>query len=240
MGTKAGGSDGVIQHTVGLALAASVLLIGLCLAIVTAVLSRLSGDEISGWLPVWSKHLMLSAVAIVPEQYQARYLEEWGGELAAFRDRRLSGLAFAWRLRRRARSVNAALLDSPTVAEVFEIEPPPSAKALDPQAVAEIVRKVVEKTRPADDRSGRRVVEDLKASLSDFEVDHLVRKLTERYVEEVSRRRADARASGRQWEPPSWDRLDPWDFITRRPPPARTIRRRISRSGRRSERRRWP
>jgi hypothetical protein len=69
--------------------------LGIAFACVTAILAKLSSDEVSGWIPVWSIKLLNSAVAIIPPEHQERYREEWLAEFAAFRGRRVSGLRFA-------------------------------------------------------------------------------------------------------------------------------------------------
>jgi hypothetical protein len=184
----------MIGFSLGVLGAAALLVIGLIFTILTAVLAKLSGDEVSGWLPVWSNHFLESAVSVVAPEYQDRYREEWKAELAAFRDRRLSGLRFAWRLRRRARSVNAALAESDGLGNVFEPEPIPGAdrRPLDAETIAEIVRRVVERSRPRSQRRFEEILEEMREILD--EIDHEVAgALASEYVGDIAEKRRAAR-----------------------------------------------
>jgi len=184
----------MIDFSLGMLGAVALVVSGLVFAVVTAVLARLSGDEVSGWLPVWSNHFLEAAVAAVPEEYQDRYREEWKAELAAFRDRKLSGLRFAWRLRRRAKSVNAALSENQGLGNVFEPESIPVGKSpLDPDAIAEIVQRVVDRSRPRDQRRFEEILEEMREILR--EIDHEVAgDLANRYVGDIAEKRRAARA----------------------------------------------
>ena len=174
--------------------AAALLVVGLLFAILTAVLAKLSGDEVSGWLPVWSHHFLESAASVVAPEYQDRYREEWKAELAAFHDRKLSGLRFAWRLRRRAHSVNAALSENDGLGNVFEPEVAQTPKTpLDPDAIAEIVRRVVERSRPRTQRRFEEILEEMREVLS--EIDHeAATDLANEYVGDIAEKRRAARS----------------------------------------------
>lgn len=183
----------MIGFSVGVLGAAALLIVGVLFTTLTAVLAKLSGDEVSGWLPVWSNHFLESAVSVVAPEYQDRYREEWKGELAAFRDRKLSGLRFAWRLRRRAHSVNAALVENDGFGDVFEPEPVPTAsRPLDADAIAEIVRRVVERSRPRNQRQFEEILEEMREVVG--EIDHEVASaLTREYVGDIAEKRRAGR-----------------------------------------------
>lgn len=185
----------MIGQSLAIAGAISVLILGIVLAVVTAVLAKLSGDEVSGWLPVWTNSLLESAASVVPAEHRDRYREEWKGELAAFRERRLSGLRFAWRLRRRARSVSVALVENAGIGEVFEqAEPAPTgSRPLDPEAIAEIVRRVVERTQPRHQRRFAEILEEMREIVGDIRRDEAVSSLTNEYVGDISELRRQAR-----------------------------------------------
>jgi hypothetical protein len=175
----------MIVSSIGVLVLLGVVVGGLAFSILTAVLAKLSGEELSGWLPVWTNRLLEAAVSIVPVEYRERYRCEWRAELAAFRDRRVSALAFAWRLRRRARSVNAALLEDERIVRTIEAEPPVGVKPLDPQAVAAIVRRAVEKTRSSKPWAGEDALEDLMDALSSLGIEELPAEITKRYLDSV-------------------------------------------------------
>jgi len=183
----------MIDFSLGVLAAAALLVGGALFTILTAVLAKLSGDEVSGWLPVWSNHFLESAVSVVAPEHQDRYREEWKAELAAFRDRKLSGLRFAWRLRRRARSVNAALAENDSLGNVFEPEPvPTTGRPLDADAIAEIVQRVVERSRPRHRRRFEEILEEMREMLS--EIDHEVPSaLASEYVGEIAEQRRAGR-----------------------------------------------
>jgi hypothetical protein len=184
----------MIDFSLGVFGAAALLAVGVLFTVLTAVLAKLSGDEVSGWLPVWSHHFLESAVSVVATEYQDRYREEWKAELNAFRDRRVSGLRFAWRLRRRARSVNAALLENDGLGKIFEPESAQAIKApLDSDAIAEIVRRVVERSRPRDQRRFEEILEEMREMLG--EIDHdVATDLADDYVGDISEKRRAARS----------------------------------------------
>lgn len=183
----------MIDFSLGVLAAAALLVGGLLFTILTAVLAKLGGDEVSGWLPVWSNHFLKSAVSVVAPEYQERYREEWKAELAAFRDRRLSGLRFAWRLRRRAKSVNAALVENEGLGSVFESEPMPTTGApLDADTIAEIIQRVVDRSRPRHQRRFEEILEEMREILG--EIDHDVATVLAReYVGKIAKQRRAAR-----------------------------------------------
>lgn len=197
----------MIEDSLGLLLAIIVAGGALFFAVATAILAKLSGDEISGWLPVWSMRFLESAVSRVPADHRERYREEWKAELAAFRDRRLAGLRFAWRLRRRARSVNEALSETEGVGDVFQAEPPVVRKPLEAEVVAEIIRRVVERTRPKDD-DWEEILEEMKAALEDLDASEMVAAITERYLGDVTRREARKKKLWKKLVRPADSELD--------------------------------
>jgi hypothetical protein len=164
----------------------STAFLGIAILCITATLAKLSSDEVSGWIPVWSIRLLDSAVAIIPPEHRDRYREEWLAELAAFHGRRVSGLRFAWRLRRRARSMHDALRESKALDEVFESEAPPvEVRALDPEAVAAIVRRAVDKTKPRSQRGSDELLDVLIKSLAGLEIGDLPAQITRHYVDDL-------------------------------------------------------
>jgi hypothetical protein len=157
------------------------------------MVAKLSGDEVAGWLPVWSNHFLESAVAVMAPEYRDRYREEWKAELASFRDRKLSGFRFAWRLRRRARSVNAVLAENEGLDNVFEPEPVQATRRpLDPDAIAEIVQRVVERSRPRSQLRFEELLEEMREILS--EIDHgVASNLADEYIGDITERRRAGR-----------------------------------------------
>lgn len=183
----------MIEFSLGVLAAAALLTGGVLFTVLTAVLAKLSGDEVSGWLPVWSNHFLESAVSVVAPEYQDRYREEWKAELAAFRDRKLSGLRFAWRLRRRAKSVNAALVENDGLGNVFESEPATtSGRPLDADAIAEIVQRVVDRSRPRHQRRFEEILEEMREILGHIDHD-AANALTRKYVGEIAKQRRAGR-----------------------------------------------
>lgn len=183
----------MIDYSLGVLAAAALLVVGVLFTVLTAVLAKLGGDEVSGWLPVWSNHFLESAVAVVAPEYQDRYREEWKAEMAAFRNRKLSGLRFAWRLRRRAKSVNAALAENAGLGNVFEPEAKPTGgRPLDADAIAEIVQRVVDRSRPRHQRRFEEILEEMRQILG--EIDHDVASaLAREYEGEIAEQRRAAR-----------------------------------------------
>jgi hypothetical protein len=174
--------------------ATALLITGVFFSVASAVLAKLSGDEVSGWLPVWSNRLLDSAVSRVPPEHQNRYREEWKAELAAFRDRKLSGLRFAWRLRRRARRVSAALVENDGLDSVFESEPQPiSRRPLDPSTIASIVQRAVERTKPANQAPFAEIVREMREVLGNIEEDEVAHLLTQAFVVSIAEMRREAR-----------------------------------------------
>lgn len=184
----------MIDFSLGVFAAAVLSFVGVLFFVLTAVLAKLSGDEVSGWLPVWSNRFLESAASLVAPEYQDRYREEWKAELAAFRDRRLSGLGFAWRLRRRAKSVNAALEEHVSLGNLFEPEPAPLAsRPLDADTIAEIVRRVVERSRPRNQLRFEEIIEEMREILGDIDKEEFARALARDYVGDISEKRREAR-----------------------------------------------
>jgi hypothetical protein len=187
----------MIGQSLALLGAALILFLGVFVAVATAVLAQLSGDEVSGWLPVWSNHLLESAVSLVPIEYQDRYREEWKAELASFRDRPLSGLRFAWRLRRRARCVSDVLADNETLGQMLEAAEPAPAdggpRPLEADAIAEIVRRVVERSRPRRQRKFAEILDEMREIIGEVRRDEVAGDLTAEYVDDISALRRQAR-----------------------------------------------
>jgi hypothetical protein len=227
----------MIDISLGALALAAMTASGVVFACLTAVLAKVSSDEVSGWLPVWSAHLLDSAVAIVPLDYQERYREEWRAELAAFEGRGLSALRFAWRLRRRARLVREALCEVEGLRGVFEPEPPPvELTPLDATAVAAIVRKAVEKSGSRDPWKGQEVIEALRASLEGLDVEQRPAEITQRYLTTFRDWREEERKAP-QLGKIDWSR-DP--FPGWGPKSARAIAEDVARRQRASEKRRRP
>jgi hypothetical protein len=184
----------MIGFSLGALGAAALLIIGLVFTVLTAVLAKLSGDEVSGWLPVWSNHFLESAVSVVAPEYQDRYREEWKAELAAFHDRKLSGLRFAWRLRRRARSVDAVLSENDGLGKVFEPESAPVAsRPLEPDVIAEIVRRVVERSRPRNQLRFEEILNEMRELLGEIDQE-VAGDLAREYVGDISEKRRAGRS----------------------------------------------
>ncbi len=80
---------------------------GVCL-LALAVLKKLLVDEISGSLTSLSEHLIRLASARLAGHAE-RYREEWLAELAALKERRISGLRYAVGVLRGSRSLAATL-----------------------------------------------------------------------------------------------------------------------------------
>lgn len=176
----------MIESSLGAAVLAGTALLGIVFACVTAILAKLSSDEVTGWLPVWSSRFLKSAVSILPEDHRARYTQEWLAELAAFNQRRVAGLLFAWRLRRRAHSVHDALSEAEGLNGALESESPPTeVKPLDPEAVAAIVRRAVDKTRWRDGQAEKELIAFLMDSLEGLEIGDRPAEITRRYLDEL-------------------------------------------------------
>jgi hypothetical protein len=146
---------------------------------------QLTAEEISGWLPIWSRGLLSSAVKRLPVAQRTRYREEWRAELVAYRGRPVAGILFAWRLRSRADSVSEAILEEEELGRFPETNPFPSTRALTPEAIAAIVRRVVEHSRPSDVRSARQIIDSIRCSLEELQVDGEYRMLLARYLRNV-------------------------------------------------------
>jgi hypothetical protein len=149
------------------------------------VVVQLVAEEVSGWLPIWSRGLLSAAVRRLPVAQQSRYRDEWRAELAAYRGRPLAGILFTWRLRRRAHSVSEAILEEEELGRFPEANPFPSARPLTPEAIAAIVRRVVERSRPSDVRSARQIIDSIRCSLEELNVDGEYRMLLARYLRNV-------------------------------------------------------
>jgi hypothetical protein len=184
-------------------LGAGGLLVGLGAAVITAVLSRLAADEVSAWAPVWARGLLAASIKRLPVAQMDRYREEWNAELATYAGHPVAGILFALRLRRRAASVCKAILEEEELGRFPEPNPFPGMKPLTPEVIAEIVRRVVERTKPDDVRSARQIIDSIRTSLEDLKVDDQYRLIMARYLRNVDpawpgllhqKKRAEAKA----------------------------------------------
>ncbi len=205
----------MIDGSLGLLMVVGGAIIGVVFASVTAVLGRLGSDEVSGWIPVWSNRFLDSAVSLVPPEHQDRYRKEWRAELTAFKTRPLSGLRFAWRLRRRAHSVGEVLCETQSASNLFTSEAPAvEREPLDAEAIAAIVRRVVDKTRPTNERRPEEdLIESLMEARDDLEVDDALAEIAHRYLNNLRAwRREEARRkrTPRQTRPRANRRFRPW------------------------------
>lgn len=155
------------------------------LTLATGVLIQLVAEEISGWLPIWSRVLLRGAVKRLPAAQRARYRDEWLAELTTYRGRPLGGILFVWRLRRRANSVSEAILDEEDLGRFPAVNPFPNLKPLTSEAIAEIVRRVVERSRPQDLRSSRQIINSIRSSLEELEIDGSFKFFLARYLRTV-------------------------------------------------------
>jgi hypothetical protein len=170
---------------INLILGAGVGALGLLIAIAISVAAKLGGEEFSGWIPVWTRGLLRSAVRHLPVAQRDRYREEWQAELAAYKRRPLAGILFVWRLRRRAHSVSEAILEEEDLGRFPEVNPFPASRPLTPEAIAVIVRRVVERSRPTDLRSARQIIDSVRTSLDELRVDKEFSLLLARYLRDV-------------------------------------------------------
>jgi hypothetical protein len=83
--------------------------IGLLLIVGAAVFKKLITDEMAAYVPVLSARLVRSAASKLPEEWRERYEQEWRGEVASYRDRRISGFIYALRVRLSVHSLVSAL-----------------------------------------------------------------------------------------------------------------------------------
>jgi hypothetical protein len=157
----------------------------LSLTVATGVIVQLIAEEVSGWLPIWSRALLSGAIKRLPAAQRDRYRDEWLAELSAYRGRPLGGALFAWRLRRRANSLSEAILDEEDLGQFPELNPFPHLKPLTPEAIAEIVRRVVERSRPEDLRSSRQIINSIRSSLEELEVAAPLKFFLARYLRDV-------------------------------------------------------
>jgi hypothetical protein len=153
--------------------------------VLVGVVVQLTAEEVSGWLPIWSRGLLSAAVRRLPVAQRDRYRDEWRAELAAYRGRPLGGILFAWRLRRRANSVSEAILEEEELGRFPEANPFPNTKPLSPEAIAAIIRRVVERSRPSDVRSARQIIDSIRCSLEELQVNGEYRMLLARYLRNV-------------------------------------------------------
>ena len=155
------------------------------LVIVVGITARVGGEELSGWMPIWARGLLGTAVKQLPVAQQQRYREEWRAEISAFQGRPIAALLFAFRLRWRAKSVSEAILDERDLGEFPEVNPFPNLRPLTPEAIAEIVRRVVERSRPNDLRSARQIIDSVRTSLSELRLENDLSILLARYLRDV-------------------------------------------------------
>lgn len=129
------------------ALAALLVVVGGALLLLAAIAKKLIVDEVSGWLTPVSQRLIRRAAAQLP-RHSERYEKEWLAELEALRERKLTGLLFAIGILRGAKSTGSALEDLAAEAQASQesewIAPMPRIRA-DPEAVAELIRRLVER-----------------------------------------------------------------------------------------------
>ena len=121
---------------------------GVALLLVLAIAKKLVVDEVSGWLMPLSAQLVRKAAAQLPRQSD-RYEEEWLAELEALRDRKLSGLLFAVRVLRGAKSTGSALEELVAEAELSRVQELIAARPLvkpDMEAIAKVIRDLVERS----------------------------------------------------------------------------------------------
>lgn len=154
-------------------------------AVITAMVARLASDELSGWLPIWTRGLLASSIKKLPAAQRQRYRDEWHAELVSYRGRRVAALSFVVRLRLRASSVCKAILEEEELGRFPEPNPFPGLKPLSAEAIAEIIRRVVSRSRPEDVRSARQIIDSIRTSLEELDIEREYRVLLARYLRNV-------------------------------------------------------
>lgn len=84
--------------------------------VVVGLAINLLSSEAAGWLPQLSERLVRRAADKLPDAQRERWVAEWLGDLAMYRDRPLGCLMQAAKISRSARAVAAELAPAPAVA----------------------------------------------------------------------------------------------------------------------------
>lgn len=159
--------------------------IGVLLLIGTAVLKKLITDEVTAYVPALSARLVCSAARKLPERWRERYEQEWIGEVASYRDRRISGFAYALRIRLSAQSLASVLdLRAPDFSPSADTPPP---AVMSPTAAAPIIAALVSRTEPPQS-PWEEVHEDM--GTDDFDVTDELEQIDRTYAEQLGRARS--------------------------------------------------
>lgn len=150
-----------------------------------AALKKLAVNEIAGWITPLSQWLVRVAASRLPRQ-QKRYEEEWLSEIAAYGERRLSGLRYAIGLLRGARDMGTALEDGATggVASPASEIVAATRRAADPERAARVIKRLVETSR-AHDWSWAELLAELRAALTSTDIDHEIGEIEQVHEEFV-------------------------------------------------------